>query len=38
VCDVLTASGAAALRHYTVTQLRVANRALHRPVADLVLR
>ncbi|OLE27742.1 MAG: hypothetical protein AUG44_09450 [Actinobacteria bacterium 13_1_20CM_3_71_11] len=38
VCDVLDTRQATALRHYTVSQLRVANRALRRPVADLVLR
>jgi hypothetical protein len=37
VCDVLDARQAAALRQYTHSQLRVANRALRRPVADLVL-
>ena len=37
VCDVLDAGQAATLRRYTVGQLRVANRALRRPVADLVL-
>jgi hypothetical protein len=38
VCDVLDAWRAEALRHYTLSQLRVANRALCRPVADLALR
>jgi hypothetical protein len=38
VCDVLDARQTAALRHYTMTQLDIANRALRRPVADLVLR
>jgi len=38
VCDVLDTRQAAALAHYTLSQLRVANRALRRPVADLVLR
>ena len=37
VCDVLDTRQAARLYHYTLSQLRVANRALHRPVADLVL-
>jgi hypothetical protein len=37
LCDVLTVQQAKALRHYTRTQLDVANRALARPVADLVL-
>jgi hypothetical protein len=38
VCDVLTARQAAMLRHYTLGQLRVANRTLRRPVADKILR
>jgi hypothetical protein len=38
VCDVLDAPQVAQLHHYTLSQLRVANRALRRPVADLVLR
>ena len=37
ICDVLDTRQAARLRRYTRGQLRVANRALHRPVADLVL-
>jgi hypothetical protein len=37
ICDVLDAGQEAALRHYTRSQLDVANRALRRPVADLVL-
>jgi uncharacterized protein DUF6390 len=37
VCDVIDARQAAALAHYTMSQLRVANRTLRRPVADLVL-
>jgi hypothetical protein len=37
VCERLTRSRAASLKHYTHTQLEVANRALGRPVADLVL-
>jgi hypothetical protein len=37
VCEVLDARRAAALRHYTRSQLEVANRTLRRPVADLVL-
>jgi hypothetical protein len=37
VCDVLDRRQATALRHYTRSQLRVANRTLRRPVADLVL-
>jgi hypothetical protein len=38
VCDVLSARQASALRHYTLGQLRVANRTVRRPVADMVLR
>jgi len=38
VCDRLDARQAARLEHYTLSQLRVANRGLRRPVADLVLR
>jgi len=37
VCDVLDAGQASTLRGYTRSQLRVANWALRRPVADLVL-
>jgi hypothetical protein len=37
VCDVVDAGRLAALRRYTASQLRVANRTLRRPVADLVL-
>jgi hypothetical protein len=37
VCDRLTPRQAASLEHYTDTQLQVANHALRRPVADLVL-
>ncbi len=37
ICDVLDERQAARLHHYTLSQLRVANRTLRRPVADLVL-
>jgi Family of unknown function (DUF6390) len=37
VCDVLRPDQVTALCHYTLSQLRVANRTLRRPVADLVL-
>jgi hypothetical protein len=37
VCDVLDPAAAASLHRYTMSQLRVANRTLRRPVADLVL-
>jgi Family of unknown function (DUF6390) len=37
VCDVITARQAAALRHYTRTQLDLVNTALRRPVAAAVL-
>ncbi|MBO0868135.1 MAG: hypothetical protein J2P15_06180 [Micromonosporaceae bacterium] len=37
VCDVLAPWQASALHHYTLGQLRVANHALRRPVADRVL-
>jgi hypothetical protein len=37
LCDVLDAPALARLRHYTATQLELANRALGWPVADRVL-
>jgi hypothetical protein len=37
VCDVLDARGLAALRRYTLGQLRVTNTALRRPAVDRVL-
>jgi hypothetical protein len=36
ICDALTVRQAAALYHYTASQLRVANLALRRPAAALV--